>query len=321
METKTEYTDEIFDNLWVNLHAPKSIAEMVLSKEVRKQVNHFLEDNDIPNLIFCGKPGQGKTTLATLLCKEIGATSLKINASRDNTIDVIRNRVTNFAQTMSYDGSLKVIILDEADRLTMDAQQALRGIIEEYAAHTRFILTANEGARIHDALKSRCIPLNVIPPFDDFKKYIVNILKVRSIKVTQESVKQLAIALKKYYPDIRKTIGFIQKSSVGGILTIDEQAEITDSFISKLIKAIDNTDPIKIREIWLKSENEFQGDYQSLLKEIHNFIYENEDFDEITRAKIILEIAEGLRNSTFVLDQEINFYEVILKIMRNLDKF
>ena len=114
-----DYTDDIFDNLWIKKYAPKSISEMVLSEENRTKVEGYIRDNDIPSLLFCGKPGQGKTTLATLLCKEIDATTLMINASFDNGIDVIRGRINNFVQTMSPTGSLKVVILDEADRLLL----------------------------------------------------------------------------------------------------------------------------------------------------------------------------------------------------------
>lgn len=322
MEEDFEYKDEIFENLWTKLHAPICIKDMALSKEVREQVNYYLEKQDIPTLLFCGKPGQGKTTLAMLLCKEINATYIKINASRDNGINVIRNRVTQFAETMSVDGSLKVIILDEADRLSAESQDALRGIIEDYAEHTRFILTANEASRITEALKSRCIALNIIPPFDEFKKYIVNILKKRSVNVDEESVKQLASALKKYYPDLRKTIGLVQKWSITGRLLISEQtSEVTIEFIKSIFNGIEKANPIKIREYWIKNENDFQGDYPSLLIDLHKYVYACEDFEPIEKAKIIMEIAEGLRNSAIVFDQEINFYDVILRIMKQLGKF
>lgn len=321
MNTSEDYNDEMFDILWPKLHAPKCIADMALSPKIRETINHYIEIKDTPTLLFCGKPGHGKTTLATLLCKELNATSIKINASKENGINMIRSKVTQFAETMSIDGSLKIIILDEADRLSIEAQDALKGIIDEYINHTRFILTANEGARITGPLKSRCTTLNITPPFEEYKKYIVNVLKKEAIKVTQESLQDLVHILKKNYPDIRQTLSLLQKYSISGELKVTDKSCCDDEFVKLIFDNIKNSDPVKIRELWIKNENSFHGDYPNLLKDLHNFIYKNEDLKVEERAQIILEIAEGLRNSVFVFDQEINFYEVILKIMKFFGKF
>lgn len=316
---ENEYTDEIFDILWTKKYAPKDLSEVVLSDEVRALVDDYVARQDIPTLLFCGKPGQGKTTLAKLLCEKINATTLFINASFDNGINVIRGRINNFVETMSPTGSLKVVILDEADRLSPESQDALRSMIEENAEHTRFIFTANERARVTDALQSRAVDINVLPPKAGFTKFILNILRKEAINVTKESMDKLRNILDKYYPDLRRTIGIIQKSIVNRNLIINDNI-VGDHFIDKIYKAIETMDPIDIRTEWITYEHEFQGDYQFLLKQLHSYVYELPDMEARLKAYVILEIANGLRDSTFVVDQEINFYATILRIMQKLGK-
>lgn len=315
-----ELNDSIFDSLWTKKYAPSSIDEMVLSDDIRTIVDQYIEVQDIPSLLFCGRPGQGKTTLAVNLCKAINATTLIINASFDNGIDIIRGKINNFVSAMSPTGSLKVVILDEADRLSVQSQDALRGMIEDNAVDTRFILTANEQSRLTDAIKSRCVSLDIMPPKDKFKAFLVKILRAESIIVSKESVKPLQIVINKYYPDLRRTIGVIQKNVISNKLVISD-SEINDSITVEIFDALATENPIEIRKLWIPRENEFQGDYQFILKQLHSYVYNKNDIDPLTRANIILEISDGLRDSTFVIDQELNFYATIIRIMRHLQKF
>lgn len=315
-----ELIDSIFDNLWTKKYAPTCIDEMVLADDVSKIVSQYIIDKDIPSLLFCGRPGQGKTTLAVNLCKAIGATVLMINASFDNGIDIIRGKIHNFVSAMSPTGSLKVVILDEADRLSVQSQDALRGMIEDNAEDTRFILTANEQSRLTDAIKSRCVSINVIPPKDGFKAFIVKILRNESVIVTKEMVKPLQTLINRHYPDLRKTIGIIQKNIIDDKLEIKD-SEIDDSLIEELYSNFNNGNPIDVREIWITKENEFQSDYQYLLKQLHCYVYKKDDISPVEKANIILEISDGLRDSTFVIDQELNFYATIIRIMKQLQKF
>lgn len=315
-----ELNDSIFDSLWTKKYAPSSIDEMVLSDDIRTIVDQYIEAQDIPSLLFCGRPGQGKTTLAVNLCKAINATTLMINASFDNGIDIIRGKINNFVSAMSPTGSLKVVILDEADRLSVQSQDALRGMIEDNAVDTRFILTANEQSRLTDAIKSRCVSLDIMPPKDKFKAFLVKILRAESIIVSKESVKPLQIVINKYYPDLRRTIGVIQKNVISNKLVISD-SEINDSITVEIFDALATENPIEIRKLWIPRENEFQGDYQFILKQLHSYAYNKNDIDPLTRANIILEISDGLRDSTFVIDQELNFYATIIRIMRHLQKF
>ena len=315
-----QLSEDIFDSVWSKKYAPKDVEDMVLSKENRAIVNQYIKKKEFPSLLLCGKPGQGKTTLATLLCKKIGATVLFYNASMDTGIGVIRERVKNFVETMSETGSLKVVILDEADRLSAEAQDALKGMIEENAAHTRFILTANELSRITGPLQSRLIPLDMMPPMGEFKKYIINVIKRESVIVTKDDMDAVKETFDLYYPDIRKTINKFQKSVVDGKLNIEILSENKD-FVSKLYTEIMTGDPIKVRETWIKSEKDFHGDYPFLMKQLHTYVYEKDDIQPNVKANIILSISQGLVNSSSVLDQEINFYATVLEIMQKLGIF
>lgn len=315
-----DLNDSIFDSLWTKKYAPNSIEEMVLSDDIHTIIDQYIEAQDIPSLLFCGRPGQGKTTLAVNLCKAINATTLMINASFDNGIDIIRGKINNFVSAMSPTGSLKVVILDEADRLSVQSQDALRGMIEDNAVDTRFILTANEQSRLTDAIKSRCVSLDIQPPKSGFKAFIVKILRAESITVTKDAVKPLQTIIDKYYPDLRRTIGVIQKNIISNKLIISD-SEINDSIIVEIFDSLHTGDPVEIRKLWIPRENEFQGDYQFILKQLHGYTYNKNDIDPITKANIILEISDGLRDSTFVIDQELNFYATILRIMKQLQKF
>lgn len=315
-----ELNDTIFDNLWTKKYAPNTIDEMVLDQSVSTVINRYIVEKDTPSLLFCGRPGQGKTTLAVNLCKAIDATVLFINASFDNGIDVIRGRINNFVQAMSPTGSIKVVILDEADRLSVQSQDALRGMIEDNAADTRFILTANEQSRLTDAIKSRCVSIDVRPPKDGFKQFIVKILQKEAVLVSKDMISPLRLLIDRYYPDLRRTIGVVQKSVINGKLIINE-VDIDDSLLAKIYTGITDSDPVSIRKIWIQNESSFQSDYQFVLKQLHEYVYEKDDISPVEKANIILEILEGLCDSTFVVDQELNFYATILRIMKKLQKF
>lgn len=312
-----DYSDEIFDITWIKKYEPQQVKDLVLTDDVKTKIEEYLEKEEIPSLLLCSKPGQGKTTLAKILCKEIGATVLFINASMDNSIDTIRGRINSFVQTMSLNGSLKVVILDEADRLSPSAQDALRGMIEDNVEHTRFILTANEGARITDALRSRCTLLNVVPGTKkEFILHIFKILNKECVKVSDEAKTAAIGFLSNLYPDMRKAINETQKHVVRGELQVIDKT-VTETFIDNLYNEILKGNPLEVRKMWIKNEHDFQGDYQFLLKKFFQYIYSASDISQQKRAEKLIMIADGLRDSVFVLDQEINFYSVILKIMTN----
>lgn len=314
-------SDDFINLVWVEKYAPKSIDEMVLSDENIKKINEYVENKEFPNLLLCGKPGQGKTTLALNLCEAINATYIRINASKKNGIDMVRAEIDNFVSTMPPDDSLKVVILDEADGLSPKAQEALRGVTEENMAHTRFIFTANQLAKISPPLQSRFTALNIVPPKDKFISHFVKIIKAENIKIGKDNLQDFKSLLDKFYPDIRKTINTLQRCCINGKFEYDSNTIISDEFTENLYNNILSSDPITIREEWIKSENLFQGDYQFLLRELFNYVYENSSCEPPVKATIALNIIDGLKDSVFVLDQELNFYATVLRIMKFLGKF
>ena len=197
----------MFDCLWIEKYRPSQLDDLVVSSENKRLVGKFKTDGEIPNLCFAGPPGVGKTTLAKILVNNIlECQYLYINASDENGIDTIRTKVTQFAQIRSIDGNVKVIILDECDGLSQDAQRALRNTMEEFAEITRFILTANYSHRIIPALQSRCQSIDLTPPLDACNQRVRSILDQENISVSDEQQELLTTFIRKNYPDLRRIV-------------------------------------------------------------------------------------------------------------------
>ena len=295
----------MFNNLWVEKYRPKTIDEMVLSGENRAYFNTLKDE--VPNLLFVGTPGIGKTTIAKIIVQDIlKCQYLYINASDENGIDTIRSKVCGFSQTKSLDGSIKIVILDEADGITIDGQRALRNTMEEYSSFTRFILTANYKHKIIPAIQSRTKYFDLNPSFKDVLSRIVYILRTENIEVPTTERVNLARVIKDNYPDIRKIINTIQKYSVSGVLHIKDTADRND-IVTKINNHLVSKKVLELRKFLIENENEFQGDYASLLKHYLNFIY-NSDTKPDNKRQMIVIISEYLYRDAFVLDKEINAF-------------
>ena len=299
-----------FDKIWVEKYRPVKLDDLILDDKSLKIVSQFKDE--IPNLLFVGSPGTGKTTLARIIVNDIlGCNYLYINASDESGIDTIRHNITNFAQTKSFDGGVKVVVLDEADGLTSQAQAALRNTMETYAKYCRFILTANYKHKIIPALQSRCQSLDLKPVVDQAAKRCFNILKLENVKVSEEQKKKFVILVKKHFPDLRKTINEIQKSIVDGELCIDSNAS-DNELLAKVMQGV-RTNSLGLRKYLIENEDRFQGDYDTLLANFLDFLYE-QDLPDMKKKEMIVIIADHLYKSAFVVDKEINAFACLVSL-------
>lgn len=304
----------MFDNLWVEKYRPGTLNDIVLTDQNRSMMQKFNNVKEIPNIILTGKPGIGKTSLAKILVKDtLKCQYIYINASDENGIDTVRTKITNFSRAQSLDGNIKVIILDEVDGLTLDAQRALRNTMEEYSQYVRFVLTANFSHRVIPALQSRCQSFDLTPTMEQYIsrcQYVLN----------QEDVKcdDVPSVVSRYYPDLRKGVNELQKlSESGSIINIKDNT--SDNFAVNLFKIL-TTNPSNVHQIRkhiIESESTFSGDYPELLTRLFNVIDEYKMKPQ-QKSECLLIVSEHMYRSAFVLDQEINFYACLVALSKTL---
>lgn len=303
----------IFDSLWVEKYRPSNLQEMVLDDKTRISFEEYKSTQMIPNLLFIGNAGIGKTSLAKVIAKDVIKDSqyLYINASDENGIDTIRVAVTNFAKTRSLTGALKIVILDEVDGLTMDAQRALRNTMEEYSSNTRFILTANYKHRVIQPLQSRSQSFDLTPPIKSCVSRVVHILKQENIEVVESEKKNITKLIKSFYPDLRKTVNELQKCCIDGKLEINTYATHLE-FVGDILNTL-KQDSLAVRKLVIQNEQLFNNDYATLLKQMFDYIIDKEQSSMETKKQLLI-ISEHLYRSALVLDQEINFYSCCIAL-------
>ena len=215
---------------------PTTLEHFVGNQHVKDTIQRFLDQNDIPNMLFYAPAGTGKTTLAKIIVKNLDCDYLMLNASDENGIDTIREKVKGFASAASWKG-IKVVILDEADFITIQGQAALRNVIETFSRSTRFILTCNFIERIIDPLQSRCQVLKIVPPTKmDVYNHLTWILTDQlSLTYTPEDIKNLIV---KYYPDMRKMLNVLQMSVKDDAVVLDDTVLTSNNYIKEVLKEL-----------------------------------------------------------------------------------
>ena len=303
-----------FDKIWVEKYRPHKLEDLILDDKSLRIVKQF--KGEIPNLLFVGSPGTGKTTLARILVNDVlNCNYLYINASDESGIDVIRHNITNFAQTKSFDGGIKVVILDEADGLTSQAQAALRNTMETYAKYCRFILTANYKHKIIPALQSRCQSLDLKPVIDQAVKRCYNILQQENININDEQKKKFVMLVKRYFPDLRKTINELQKSVIDNELCIDSNGSDSE-LLQKIFEGLQK-DSLGVRKYLIENEDRFQGDYDTLMANFLDYLYD-QNIADMKKKEMIAIIADHLYKSAFVVDKEINAFACFISLEKAL---
>ena len=303
--------------LWTEKYRPKNIEDCILPERLKKPFQEYVTQKNIPNLLLTGGAGVGKTTVAKAMCNEIGCDFMIINGSDENGIDMVRNKITNYASSMSFTGGRKVIIIDEADYLSANAQAAFRNAIEEFAGNCSFIFTCNFKNKIIEPLHSRCAVIEFTLKASEkssmatqFFKRIQTILSAEEITYETPVVAEL---IKKHFPDFRRVINELQRFSKFGKIDTGVLAQIIDVSLADIIKFIKDKDFGAIRK-WVASND---VDPASLYRKLYDNLYEVLKPQSIPQAVII--IADYQYKQAFVADQEINLVACLTELMVSLE--
>ena len=300
--------------LWVEKYRPKTVDGYVFRDEhQKKQVQQWIKEETIPHLLFSGNAGIGKTTLAKLLFNELEINDfdiLEINASRTNSVEDVRDKIVNFVQMIPF-GPFKVVLLDEADYLSPNAQAALRGVMEEYHTTSRFILTCNYPNRIIPALHSRCQGFHI--ERIDATEFTARVAQILIDEGITPDLDILDTYVKATYPDLRKCINMVQMNSVDGKLVKPQKSDTGDAdYKLEMVELFKKGEISKARKLVCSQARPDE------IEDIYKWLYDNIDLfgDEQKQESAILIIKQGLVDHTLVADPEINLAATLIRLSR-----
>jgi replication factor C small subunit len=302
---------EVNNSLWVEKYRPRKLTEYVGNEHLKQKVSDYLQSGDVPHLLFFGKAGTGKTTLAKLIVNSISCDYIVINASDENNVDTVRNKVKGFASTIGFK-DMKVIILDEFDYMTPNAQAILRNLMETFSKHCRFILTCNYVEKVIDPIQSRCQTFQIVPPSK--KEVAVQISQILGKEQVQFKPTDLVPIIDSSYPDIRKIINTCQLNSTKGELKLDTTSVIDSDIKSKVVDILKGSDskPNKWKNIRQAVADARIQDFT----ELYTFLYEKVDeYGSSNTSNIILILSESQHKDALVVDKEITFMSCIIQIV------
>jgi DNA polymerase III delta prime subunit len=301
---------------WSEKYRPKTIDECILPESIKQQFKILVTNESIPHLLLSGSAGCGKTTLARALCSELGYDVKLINASKDNGIDTLRNEIVDYCSSYSISGNKKVLILDEADNLTEQAQKALRATMEQYSARVLFILTCNYKSKLIEAIHSRCANTDFGFNLSEkekkslmlaLTKRVANILRLENVEFDAKAV---FAYIEKKYPDNRRILNELQSFSYNGAITADILSNSKDISIDELKSLITNKEISKTME-WVanNSNNDFSDFYPTVYKNIKSIIPDK------SIPNVILTLADYQKHHHNVIDKNLHIVACLIEIM------
>lgn len=303
-------------SLWVERYRPDSMDGYVGNQHIIEKVKIYIESNDVPHLLLYGQAGTGKTTLAKIITNQIDCDLMYINASDENSVDAVRDKIRGFASSMGFK-EWKIVILDEADYLTPNAQAALRNLMETFSRTTRFILTCNYVEKVIDPIQSRCQTFGITPPSK--KEVAMRLKQILDMEEVKYEMSDLAILVNSGYPDIRRVLNAAQRQVVGNELKIDKTSAIQANYMDEVLTVLQSNGSVKdsftnVRKIIADSKvRDFTPFYKFMYDEVDNY-------SDGKLGNTILKIADAQYKDSAVVDKEINIMAMLLEIIIDIRK-
>ena len=303
--------EKVDNSLWVESYRPTKLVDYVGNEHLKSKVEGYLESGDVPHLLLYGRAGTGKTTLAKLIVKSVDCDYMVINASDENNVDTVRNKVKNFASSMGFK-KWKIIILDEFDYMSPNAQAILRNLMETFSQHCRFILTCNYVEKVIEPIQSRCQSFQIVPPTK--KDVAVQISKILGAEGVTFEPKDLVPIIDAGYPDIRKIINTCQLNSNKGKLQVDTQNLLENDYKTKVLDILKSKDD---------KRNKYTNMRQAIIdsrvtdfSELFTMLYEKVDeYAPSNTANVIIALSEGQSRHFNAIDKEIPMAATLIEIL------
>lgn len=303
--------EKVDNSLWVESYRPTKLDDYVGNEHLKAKVAGYLETGDVPHLLLYGRAGTGKTTLAKLIVKSVECDYMIINASSENNVETVRNKVTNFASSQGFK-KWKIVILDEFDYMTQNAQAILRNLMETFSGHCRFILTCNYVEKVIDPIQSRCQTFQIVPPTK--KDVAVQVSKILNNEGVKFEVKDLVPIIDAGYPDIRKIINTCQLNSVKGELKVDTKNLLENDYKMKVLDILKSSDD---------KRNKYMNMRQTIIDsrvtdftELFTLLYDKVDeYAPSNTANVIIALSQGQSNHFNSIDKEIPMAACLIEIL------